>query len=119
MPGFPGIAPDPEAKDDLALLAVGQIESDLDCRAGVESGADLSGKTRTPQGSRILQRTVAPDELCPVAAHRARRVVDIEERNAPGELPRIAQTLAELRGIDLATVAQATTRNARELFGLD
>ena len=40
-------------------------------------------------------------------------------RNAPGELPRIAQTLAELRGIDLATVAQATTRNARELFGLE
>ena len=40
-------------------------------------------------------------------------------RNAPGELPRIAQTLAELRGIDLDTVAQATTRNARELFGLE
>ena len=39
-------------------------------------------------------------------------------RNAPGELPRIAQTLAELRGIDVAAVAQATTRNARELFGL-
>lgn len=39
-------------------------------------------------------------------------------RNAPGELPRIAQTLAELRGLDLNTVAQATTRNARELFGL-
>jgi len=40
-------------------------------------------------------------------------------RNAPGELPRIAQTLAELRGIDPATVAQATTRNAHELFGLE
>jgi TatD DNase family protein len=39
-------------------------------------------------------------------------------RNAPGELPRIAQTLAELRGLDIDTVAQATTRNARELFGL-
>ncbi|OZA28981.1 MAG: DNAase [Hydrogenophilales bacterium 17-64-11] len=39
-------------------------------------------------------------------------------RNAPGELPRIAQTLAELRGIDVAAVAQATSRNARELFGL-
>lgn len=39
-------------------------------------------------------------------------------RNAPGELPRIAQVLAELRGIDVDTVAQATTRNARELFGL-
>ncbi len=40
-------------------------------------------------------------------------------RNAPGELPRIAQTLAELRGLDITTVAQATTRNARELFRLD
>ena len=39
-------------------------------------------------------------------------------RNAPGELPRIAQTLAELRGLDLDVVAQATTRNARALFGL-
>ena len=40
-------------------------------------------------------------------------------RNAPGELPRIAQVLAELRSLDLDTVAQATTRNARELFRLD
>jgi len=40
-------------------------------------------------------------------------------RNAPGELPRIAQTLAELRGLDVDAVAQATTRNARELFCLD
>jgi TatD DNase family protein len=39
-------------------------------------------------------------------------------RNAPGELPRIAQTLAELRGLDLDTVAQTTTHNARALFGL-
>ena len=39
-------------------------------------------------------------------------------RNAPGELPRIAQTLAELRGLNVEVVAQATTRNARELFGL-
>lgn len=39
-------------------------------------------------------------------------------RNAPGELPRIAQTLAELRGLDIETVARATTRNARTLFGL-
>lgn len=39
-------------------------------------------------------------------------------RNAPGELPRIAQVLAELRAIDVATVAEATTRNARELVRL-
>ncbi|MGE5318963.1 MAG: TatD family hydrolase [Hyphomicrobiaceae bacterium] len=40
-------------------------------------------------------------------------------RNAPGELPRIARTLAELRGLDLEAVASATTRNARALFGLN
>jgi TatD DNase family protein len=40
-------------------------------------------------------------------------------RNAPGELPRIAATLAELRGSDIDTVAAATTRNARELLGLE
>jgi TatD DNase family protein len=39
-------------------------------------------------------------------------------RNAPGELPRIAQTLAELRHLDRDVVAQATTHNARELFRL-
>ncbi len=39
-------------------------------------------------------------------------------RNAPAELPRIAQTLAELRGCDLETVARQTTANACELFGL-
>ena len=39
-------------------------------------------------------------------------------RNAPGELPRIAQTLAELRGLDVGAVAAATTRNAREVLGL-
>ena len=40
-------------------------------------------------------------------------------RNAPGEIPRIAQTLAELRQMSLEEVAQATTRNAREIFNLD
>ena len=39
-------------------------------------------------------------------------------RNAPGELPRIAQTLAELRGCDLDTVARQTSANASALLGL-
>ncbi|MFZ0105457.1 MAG: TatD family hydrolase [Thiobacillus sp.] len=39
-------------------------------------------------------------------------------RNSPAELPRIAQTLAELRGIDVDTVARVTTLNARSLFRL-
>jgi TatD DNase family protein len=33
-------------------------------------------------------------------------------RNTPGELPRIAQVVADLRGIRLEELAQATTRNA-------
>ena len=40
-------------------------------------------------------------------------------RNSPAELPRIAQTLAELRGMAIDSVAQATSRNACELLGLD
>ncbi len=39
-------------------------------------------------------------------------------RNAPGELPRIAQTLADLRGISIDQVSEVTSRNAREVLGL-
>lgn len=35
-------------------------------------------------------------------------------RNAPGELPRIAAVVAQLRGISLESLAQATTHNARQ-----
>ncbi len=40
------------------------------------------------------------------------------KRNAPGELPRIAAILAELRGLDVADVAQATTANAEAVLRL-
>lgn len=39
-------------------------------------------------------------------------------RNAPGELPRIAAVLAELRGLDLQVLAEQTTANARRVLGL-
>jgi len=39
-------------------------------------------------------------------------------RNSPAELPRIAQTLADLRGISVDAVAQQTTKNAREVLSL-
>ena len=57
----------------------------------------------------IVLETDSPD-IPPVWVGRS--------RNSPGELPRIAQTLAELRKSSLEVVAQTTTRNARELFGL-
>lgn len=37
-----------------------------------------------------------------------------QARNEPGELPRIGQALAALRGIDVGELARATTRNAVE-----
>jgi TatD DNase family protein len=37
-------------------------------------------------------------------------------RNAPAELARIAQTLAELRGLSVEEIAAATSANARQLF---
>ena len=39
-------------------------------------------------------------------------------RNEPAELARIAMTLAELRGVDVATVARQTSANARAVLGL-
>jgi len=39
-------------------------------------------------------------------------------RNAPGELPRIAQELANLRGLPLSVVRDITTRNALSVLGL-
>jgi TatD DNase family protein len=52
----------------------------------------------------IVLETDAPD----IAPEWLRR-----RRNEPAELPRIAQTLAELRGMTLADVVAATTANAQ------
>jgi TatD DNase family protein len=38
-------------------------------------------------------------------------------RNAPGELPRLAAVLAELRGLGLAEVATASSAAARSVLG--
>ncbi len=56
----------------------------------------------------IVLETDAPD-IPPVFAAR--------ERNSPEYLPRIAQTLAELRGIGVDVVASATSANARAVLG--
>ncbi|WP_322628946.1 TatD family hydrolase [Halothiobacillus sp.] len=40
-------------------------------------------------------------------------------RNAPGELPLIAQELATLRSVSIETIAETTTQTAKALFGLD
>jgi TatD DNase family protein len=56
----------------------------------------------------VVLETDAPD-IPPVFAAR--------ERNSPEYLPRIAQVLAELRGLDTEAVAGATSANARAVLG--
>ena len=64
----------------------------------------------------IVMETDSPD----IQPHwlyqtKARRDAGLPQaRNEPGELPRIGRVLAELRGIDVDALAQATTRNAIE-----
>ncbi len=55
----------------------------------------------------IVLETDAPD-MPPVWLNR--------RRNAPAELPRIAQVLAELRGLDVATVIAETSQNAGQVL---
>jgi TatD DNase family protein len=57
----------------------------------------------------IVLETDAPDMT--VASHRF-------ERNSPEYLPEVAEAIAEVRGIDIETVARATTANARVVLGL-
>lgn len=70
--------------------------------------------------SAIVLETDAPDIpphwLYIPAEQRAQGVA--QGRNAPAQLPRIAQVLADLRGISLAEVAHATFDNAQSVLRL-
>ncbi|MBO9355837.1 TatD family deoxyribonuclease [Bordetella petrii] len=57
----------------------------------------------------LVLETDAPD-IPPAWLHAPMR------RNDPAQLPRIAQVLAELRGLDAAAIAQATTAAARRVL---
>ena len=85
----------------------------LGFKLGFGGAMTYSGSTRIrelaaslPLESIVLE-TDAPD-IPPAWLNRG--------RNAPAELARIAQTLAELRGLPLAQVAAVTSDNARQLF---
>lgn len=58
----------------------------------------------------LLLETDSPDQ--PPAGHQG-------QRNEPSQLTRICETVATLRGVESQAVAEATTRNAERLFGLD
>jgi TatD DNase family protein len=66
--------------------------------------------------SAIVLETDAPDippHWCYTTAEQ-RAAGQPQGRNEPAELPRIAQVLADLRGISLDALAQATSANARQ-----
>ncbi len=58
----------------------------------------------------LLLETDAPDQ--PLSTHRG-------ERNEPAYLIEVADTVARLRDADAASIAQATTLNAKRLFSLE
>lgn len=81
----------------------------------------LTGPVSYPTGARQreLARLIPLDRLlletdCPYLAPQPRR----GRRNEPAFLPYTAEAIAAARGESLATVARATTLNARRLFGL-
>lgn len=62
----------------------------------------------------LVMETDAPD-IQPHWLYRTQAQRDAGQaqgRNEPGELPRIAEVVAQLRGIDIASLAENTTRNA-------
>ncbi|MDZ4359941.1 MAG: TatD family hydrolase [Variovorax sp.] len=62
----------------------------------------------------LVMETDAPD-IQPHWLYRTqaqREAGEAQGRNEPGELPRIAEVVAQLRGIDIASLAENTTRNA-------
>jgi TatD DNase family protein len=62
----------------------------------------------------IVMETDAPD-IQPHWLYRTeaqRAAGEPQGRNEPGELPRIAEVVAQLRGIGIDELAEATTRNA-------
>ncbi len=97
---------------------------DLGCALGFGGAMTFERATALRELARSLPldalvlETDAPD-IPPQWLYRtadARASGQPQGRNTPAELPRIAQVLAELRGIDRARLAEATSRNARRVL---
>jgi len=79
-----------------------------------ERSRQIRRLARTLPAEAIVLETDAPD-IPPQWLYRtaAERAAGAHSRNEPAELPRIAQTLAELRGMTLPALADLTSANAR------
>jgi len=79
-----------------------------------ERALQIRRLAQTLPAEAIVLETDAPD-IPPHWLYRtaAERAAGQGSRNEPAELPRIAQTLAELRGLSLPALAELTSANAR------
>ena len=75
-----GISSYTEPEDDLALLAIGELEADLDGGAGIQSRPYLPEQPRPSHGGGTSERAIAPEEFSAVAGEGPSRIVHIEER---------------------------------------
>ena len=79
-----------------------------------ERALQIRRLAQTLPSDAIVLETDAPD-IPPHWLYRsaAERAAGARARNEPGELPRIARTLAELRGLSLPALAELTSTNVR------
>ena len=75
--------------------------------------------TELPLGALVLETDspdIPPHWLYVTAEQREAGVA--QGRNTPEQVPRIAQVLADLRGVSVEEVGQVTTRNVRQVLGI-
>ena len=79
----------------------------------------MSHELRTPLTSVIGYSEMLLDEgiAGPLTAEQREAGV-AQGRNTPDQVPRIAQVLADLRGVSVEEVRQVTTRNVQQVLGL-
>ena len=80
------VSAEAEGEDDDDLLAVGDLERDLERPARVEPGAHPAREADSFQGGRPGHRPVPAEELVPVARCRPVYLVHVEEGRPVGEL---------------------------------
>jgi TatD DNase family protein len=108
MPGVHGIAHAFNGSAQQAAAFIGQgFCLGFGGAMTFERALNIRRLARDVPPEALVLETDAPD-IAPAWRHR--------ERNAPAELPRIAKTLAELRGWSLDQTASTTLSNARRVL---
>src|ERR1043165_2287133 len=79
--GFAGA----KSESDFAFLPIKELEDDLCCAAGIQTGACFPGKTRALHCGGLREISIAPKEFLTITGERAARLIQIEKGNAVAE----------------------------------